>query len=107
MCAFRHISDEQQRSLPEFARPKGSEKMADFFVAPPQCSVKLQFRCCASKSSHFFASQADSCSNPTPLLYQFILLLKPYLRNVLIKDVNSNLLKFLLIIFVKKVEFLI
>ena len=27
-------NDEQHRSLPDFARPSGSEKMADFFVAP-------------------------------------------------------------------------
>jgi len=52
--------DEQHRSLPEFARPSGSEKMTDFFVAPPQCRVKLHFRRRASKSSHFFASKFDS-----------------------------------------------
>jgi len=34
----RIVSDEQQRSLPEFARPKGSQKMDDFCVAPPQCT---------------------------------------------------------------------
>ena len=48
-------------------RPKGSQKMDDFFVAPPQCSVKLQFRRRVLKSSHFLASKADSGSNPAPL----------------------------------------
>jgi len=31
--------DEQHRSLPEFARPSGSEKMTDFFVAPPEVGL--------------------------------------------------------------------
>lgn len=64
---LRIVSDEQRRSLPEFARPKGSQKMDDFYVAPPQCSVKLQSRRRALKSSHFLASKADLGSDPHPL----------------------------------------
>jgi len=43
MCANRHISDKQQRSLPEFARPEGSRETADFFVAPPRSSENYIF----------------------------------------------------------------
>ena len=39
MRTIRYVSDEQHRSLPEFARPSGSEKMADFFVAPPEVGL--------------------------------------------------------------------
>jgi hypothetical protein len=38
-----YVSDERQRSLPEFARPKGSPKMDDFFVAPSQCGLNHTF----------------------------------------------------------------
>ena len=36
---MRYRDDEERRSLPEFARPSGSEKMADFFVAPPEVGL--------------------------------------------------------------------
>ena len=32
---LEYVSDEKRRRLVKFARPKGSSKMADFFVAPP------------------------------------------------------------------------
>ncbi len=67
MCPLRHISDEQRRRLPEFARPKGSQKMDDFFVTPPQCTLQVQFRRHALKSSHFLTSKFDSNLYPAPL----------------------------------------
>jgi hypothetical protein len=54
------VSDEQKIILPEFARPKGSQKMDDFCVAPPQCTFQVQSRRRALKSSHFLASKFDS-----------------------------------------------
>ena len=35
-----YSSDEQQRSWPKFARPSGSEKLADFCVAPPRSTAE-------------------------------------------------------------------
>jgi hypothetical protein len=65
MYPERYISDEQRRSLPEFARPQGSQK--DFCVAPPQCSIPYTTsRRRALKSSHFLASKAGSGSHPAP-----------------------------------------
>jgi len=64
-----YVSDEQQRRLSESARPKGSQKMDDFFVAPPRCIFlyQIHLRRRASKSSHFLASKLDFGSNPVPL----------------------------------------
>jgi len=62
------VRDEQRRRLSEFARPKGSQKMDDFFVAPPRSSFQLLLRRRASKSFHFLASKLDFGSNPASLL---------------------------------------
>jgi len=39
MCAFRHMSDEQQRRRLKFVSPSGSELMDDFFVTLPRSSI--------------------------------------------------------------------
>ena len=44
MCVLRHISDEQRGRFSEFTRPaEGSQKMANFFVAPPRSRVFYTF----------------------------------------------------------------
>ncbi len=53
MYPLRYILDEQRRSLPKFARPKGSSQMTDFCVIPTQGSIKLPFGCRVLKSSIF------------------------------------------------------
>ena len=80
------VSDEQRRILPEFTRPKGSQKMADFFASPRRLidfTDKPPRR--DLKSSHFLASQFDCSLYPAPLSkttakYLFYGLTRDYLK---------------------------
>jgi hypothetical protein len=72
MRTLRYVSDEQRRKIGQNSPARmGSSKMADFFVTPPQSSVKLHLRRRALKSSHFRASQLDLCSDSTLLMRYF------------------------------------
>jgi len=53
MRTFRYVSDEERRRWVKLARPSGISKMADFFVAPPQCGLNHTFVVAPNKSSHF------------------------------------------------------
>ena len=70
---FMYVSDEQRRIWLKLTRPlKGNSKMADFFVAPPQCGLNHTFVVSPNKSSHFWASQVDDSLSSAPLRFHYL-----------------------------------
>jgi len=83
------VSDEQRRRLPEFARPKGSQKMVDSCVAPPRrINLDASSRRRVLKSSNFLASKLASGSYSEPCTKVFGIPI-PELRKIA-KQIGKN-----------------